>query len=746
MTLKAQSSATISAPASISPRQNSTSTATNTTHIPTAVPAAATTAASTLTLARTEEGNSVATANMSSKRQGGHHSSNPHPDLSSGIAYSSPEMTDLQNRTPKTLLRGSSVSGPVLETVQEGVDNSSLSSDMRDSSNNDNDSESKPPTITAPRADKDSGSDSGGNASQHRLDDRRNSKQRTQLTMRKPGDIISKRSFASLPPAKGKSGEVTARNMIVEAETVSSVPQVSLGVGQGDRERNMPGRADSGGVLRMKASDETIRPKKKEKKLSKSTRALPAASGTSKSDFFEYKVKTAVDEADSSDSAETFVYDSNPADATVSLPSQPIVKPRYHSRTPSVTSTTSQADQYIGRPRPAPPHKLSGKRSMKFTNNNGGYGGVLDVDDPPDNIGAAGGFGNATSSSARNNVRNGRCHLHSSRQYRPSIRNNIYPSILEPSPFFSTGNNKQARHNISNARGSTNHLRSANKNRDEAFAYDFDGEGADDERAPLLGSIRTGRYRHGRRHTPASLRQLEYLEQRQRSWFARYAFCAVLLSALFFIVTIGTSVVVGLTKPLYNLSVMGIENVIASEQEIMLDIDVEAVNLNLLPLTVAKVDVNIFAKSKFIGNDGLWSDLAIANNHADVENLAEASEVRKRDTADEGTNPMPDPDDTPADNSSTMLLGRVFNLNAPLNFEPSPWHHYASSSVGQIRLAHPGNKTEEGGTKRWERVLQHQFELILRGVVHYQLPMGNRYTSAPISGRVEVIPGNEKLS
>lgn len=381
---------------------------------------------------------------------------------------------------------------------------------------------------------------------------------------------------------------------------------------------------------------------------------------------------------------------------------------------------------------------------MKFTNSNSGYGGVLDVDISPDMSGAAGSSGNAGGSSARNSMRNSRTHLHSSRQYRPNPRQNGYPASYDHSPSSAGLSAKQSRHNISNARRSSSHLRGI-KSRDDAFAYDFDGEGADDEGAPLLGPSRAGRYRYNRRLNPASLRRLEYIEPRHRNVFARYAFCVILLSALFFIFTLGTSVLVGLSKPLRDVSVNGIENVIASEQEIMLDIDVQAVNPNLLTLTVSKVDVNVFAKSKFIGNDNLYPELAVINGESYTREVPNASEIHISETVDEGTNPMPDPDDTPADNSSTMLLGRVFYLNAPLTFEASPWHQYSSSSIGQIRLAHPGNKTEEGGTKRWERVLQHPFELILRGVVHYQIPVGSRYTSAPISGRVDVIPGNEKV-
>jgi hypothetical protein len=54
------------------------------------------------------------------------------------------------------------------------------------------------------------------------------------------------------------------KNMIVETETVSSIPQLSLGGGTADRAAS--GRKEPVLGVRTKASDETIRPKKEKKK------------------------------------------------------------------------------------------------------------------------------------------------------------------------------------------------------------------------------------------------------------------------------------------------------------------------------------------------------------------------------------------------------------------------------------------------------------------------------------------------
>jgi hypothetical protein len=87
-----------------------------------------------------------------------------------------------------------------------------------------------------------------------------------------------------------------------------------------------------------------------------------------------------------------------------------------------------------------------------------------------------------------------------------------------------------------------------------------------------------------------------------------------------------------------------------------------------------------------------------------------------------------------------MLLGRIFHFDQALAFEGSPIKRHPHFSVGELRLAHPGNKTEAGGSQRWEEVLKHPFELIIRGVLRYQLPISSRVLSAAVGASVLVHP------
>ncbi|KAJ5084229.1 hypothetical protein NUU61_008808 [Penicillium alfredii] len=658
---------------------------------------------------------------------------------------------------PRAVTRGVSGQGSSLETVQEMASNPSTPS---------SETAAKPVTAEDPglhRIDEDptprskqnveSGSDSGGNRGSDPKEENRPHATKT------PKTLIPQRSSTSLSAgARGKPADGSVRNMIVETETVSSIPQVSLGVGSG--ERGNGGRTDQG-TLRMKPSTETIRPRK-EKKKNRRPNPLTTGPASSRADIFEAKVASAVDEADVSDSDETFVYESNPPDP------YPPRQSRYHSRTPSATSMASQVDQLAGRARGAMrdgAHSVTGKRSMKFTNNT--FNSALDGEagEPDGNRNPARVDGSGTITPRHHHVgRHGRNGAHQSLFDSDSPFPPPQSQPKSPRHFIGSGY-RHSRHG--NVRSSPNYKTINNsKKAGEMYGYDFDAEGADDERTPLVGTPRATRSRHGRRPNSASLRQMEYMSQRKRGWFSRYGSCAVIMLLLLIIAGGATSFIIAATRPLLDVQVTAIQNVLASEQEIMLDLNVQAVNPNLFPVTIDDTDVNLFARSRYVGTDKLWRD---HGSDKELDRFPRVEESRRRwqlsqvvrclgktDCVTEAMSGQPsqhpqggvdrgtDPITTdPEGDFQMMLLGRVFRFDSPLSFESSPWNHLASTSKGQIRLPRPGNKTEEGGTERWERVLQHPFELIVRGVVQYQLPLSSRFHSASVSSSVKVIPDDE---
>ncbi|KAJ5498498.1 Vacuolar segregation subunit 7 [Penicillium expansum] len=601
--------------------------------------------------------------------------------------------------TTRTVARGVSGPGSSLETVEEMASNPSTpSSDTPTKLAIPEESRlhriDEDPTPRASPQTLGSGSDSGENRSSEPKEEPR---PQASGAAKPPKTLMSQRSTTSLSAgARGKPADGSVRNMIVETETVSSIPQVSMGVGNG--ERGSASRTDQG-TLRMKPSNETIRPRKEKKKTRRPNALLTTGPVTSKADIFEARVANAVDEADVSDSDETFVYDSNPPDP---YPSRP---PRYHSRTPSATSMASQADQMSSRTRGLrdASHGVTGKRSMKFTNANP-YNNSKPMEVEPLLLGITiwAAFMDATACT-------------------PNLFDNdsaTSQSQSQKSPRHFIGNTyRHSRH--SNTRLSPNYRTiNGTKKGSDFHTYDYEAEGADDERTPLVGTPRTIHSRNGRRPNSASLRQMEYMAQRERGIFARFG------------------------------NHVGFER--ASRQS------------ELVPVTIDDTDVNIFATSRFVGTDKLWREHGGSDNFPRVEQsrrrwqLSQAvrclgnvdcikeampshSDPHTTDGVDKGTDPPTDPEG----DSRSMLLGRVFHFDSPLSFESSPWNHLTSSSKGQIRLARPGNKTETGGTERWERVLQHPFELTVRGIIKYQLPLSSRYLSASVSSSIKVVPNSD---
>jgi Vacuolar segregation subunit 7 len=685
-----------------------------------------------------------------------------------------------------------------------------------------------------------SGSDSGGRS----RDRKRDHRTENDSTPRPLRSIAPKSSQSSLRP---KAAPTTGtKNMTVETETVNSVAQATLN----PPDRTVSGRAEPSGTLKVKASNETIRPKKERKKASRKAPSVNAGTGrsssrfssslqsrylgqsygqrmplihhhhhrgvrpadwpryyaslkatdssstaskesfesmsapstpffarkrhrshwpfyrtqsanhrlreaSSRADIFEGQVLDAMDQATSDDSDETFVYESNPPE-----PPPQRNRGRNHSRTPSATSMTSLGDQQ----RPGlrsiagvldPQRSMQKSRSMKFVNNAYGSGADDDLERQNGTIRAH---------------RNGGSSVHHHHLGRHSRHTTGPTSILDDdNPTFPALNKPRsltgmAGRQTQNARMAAQNLRSGsavNKREIGYSSYDMDDEPADDERTPLVGTVRGPR--SGPR-TPRSTRQrypnaISYPRHR-RSILSRFAGCIVLIVMLLLLAFGVVGFLFAISKPLTDVRIIEIEHVLASEQEIMLDLVVEAVNQNLLPINIADMDVNIFAKSKYVGSEKWWRDhpnLPASEEPLEEEPLEEENFTRRRRYRsgekserdggfhafdDDSSDPPrgPPKDDDSAGNKQTMLLGHVYKFDNPLSFDGSFWRRHSHYSTGSLRLNQPGNKTELGGTERWERVLQHPFNLVVRGVLKYSIPLGGSKFSTPVNAEILVHP------
>ncbi|EPE07881.1 phospholipid metabolism enzyme regulator [Ophiostoma piceae UAMH 11346] len=566
--------------------------------------------------------------------------------------------------------------------------------------------------------------------------------------------LTSRNSMAKITTVgKGKTGEGSQpTTMTVETETVTSIPNVALG----------PSAAQGvNGSLRTKPSSETIRPKKEKKKTTRKQTPVTPGATTSKADIFEAKVASAVDEANTSDSEETFVYDSNPADGRD--------RPHrfHHSRTPSATSL-SQADRSGMRSIHSimegggPSGGVTVKKSMKFVNtfgntssNDSGMGD--DETNKAATIRGVTGSGRGTA----------RLHHHVGRFGLGGGAKNGHQSILDhESPFpvstasrlkmlsggsgggvssggptsYPSGRTggptspRASGGSMSGRSGGTySQKRGYGSTGGHHFGYDMDdttpGQAGSDERTPLMGtaSLRgtvRGNNRTSRRHH-MSLRALEqqsYHHHPPASFLNRFASCLVLTVMLMLVISGAIGFMFATSQPLDDIELVKISNVIASEQELMFDLMVRAHNPNVVVVTVDSADMEVFAKSPHAGTDSEWWRRP---NSTDMASAAASA-------ADKAPRDQPD-------SSPNFLLGKFTSFDNPLSFEGSFFHHGLSTSRSGVRIRRPGNGTD-GGSERWERILDDEFDLIIKGVLRYSLPLSQRVRSALIEGRRTVKP------
>lgn len=605
------------------------------------------------------------------------------------------------------------------------------------------DSASQPSTQNA-----ESGSDSG---------DQKNTKRRSVSTA--PPPLHSRQSSSALKlGAKVQPGEGSG-HMTVEEEKVTGLPQMTLK--PNDRAQG------ASGSLRAKPSTETIRPRKEKKKTTRKPAPVAAGTISSKADIFEAKVASAVEENDSSDSDETFVYDSNPPDVAD--------RPRryHHSRTPSATSMASQADRNglrsLHNMMDANTTNSAPKKNMKFVNTFTGVSVESPLVIEDDNRSIRGSNSGSARGTSRHHHHVGRWLRNSGNHtslfdnespFPPTARSKFSTSAPRqssnpPSPRFpnhSNGNtaNGHIANNSNTGTANSNSTLTANSNTASTnntagrgwsaqskrlprvgSVYDMDDTpGADDEHTPLLvsGSGRSTRSR-GNRRTHGSGRNVEAQAYRQRpSFLNRFASCLVLTIMLLLVITGAIGFMFATSQPLMELEIVKIENVLASEQELMMDIQVRAHNPNVVVVMVDSANLEVFAKSPHAGKDSEW--------WRDPQDT-----ISDGDFAARGGSVKP-PSEPPSDETDpNMRLGNIHHFDSPLTFEGSFFRSGISTSSGELRLARPGNTTERG-SERWERILEHNFTLILQGTLNYQLPLSSKQRSVIVSGSARVLPNS----
>ncbi|KAA8916268.1 hypothetical protein TRICI_001550 [Trichomonascus ciferrii] len=611
---------------------------------------------------------------------------------------------------------------------------------------------------------------------------------------KKPSTVSTIRAGSQADVELKKPPQANAGNMTVETETVSAVPTVAVSSTASNANiqgslnaaptnnnsvNNLPtttnsaassaaapssnptssnitngGSANAGGAgsnsIRVKKSTDNVA----NKGLSRTTRKkkssrLAAGGGNSKAEIFAAKIASAVDEADSSDSDETFVYESSSHNDSAN-------RPRFHRNLssssiqppPSVASATATSNGAQPPQPQAPPQSQSQSSQPSESAAAARQVGAGSPKDPP--VAAAPGIGKANSLPVG---------------YGNAYRNNSSPRFNKatPSPFLRATSSRYFE-------GSSSSNNKLHRWRSGSYADDDDedeelGEGAEgdlddddeyvdySETTPLRPNNSSG-YRSIRRaRKNGGLVVYSPHNYRRKSPSLRYyMFRRFLWMTLAILCILGAGFVLGFllasSKPLDTLEVEEIFDIIISDQELAFDMSLEAINPGFLAVDIFKTDLDVFARSPYAKDE---PDEALADNDA-------AS-------------------------SHTLLLGNVQHFNAPVTFEGGFFNKVVQSAVGDVKLMNPGkNVTDDdddnGGTnrtltttitqandtppydiyennsdsdldsgqKKWVRLSSHPFDLIVRGILRYDLLFGRGQRTVSVVKSVHVDPNVDLIA
>ena len=478
---------------------------------------------------------------------------------------------------------------------------------------------------------------------------------------------------------KSGSGPLAPPAVQVETETVPSVPSLAVQTG--------------GGSLRIKRSQDSV-PRgnvKVKKRLSKLATA-------SKADMFAAKVAYAVDEADSSDSDETFVYDANPVPQD--LPRRPYLRTRSASSLPQSPRLHNRPSTLAGAG--SGPPTLSATAVNTPTTQLPSFVPENHPGNPTNDQSSRSGSRSASPATS-NRGRSSKTRKTSDSPQRRSFSRGPFVVSRTPSPA-GYGSDRQLPSHADSLRAKNNYL---NRWRSTVVT---DGDG-DDEDDYADSFRREGRLRPATESTPLRHMGSQYRNLARGSYgsyvnpsphdFGRNAKPAplyvrvTLWTMIALTCVLSFSFIFGLflasSRPLQDTHIARIAEIVPSDKELVFSMVVGAKNPGYLSVQISDAELDIFATSKHV-------------------------DKKKR----------------------TVLLGNVTELESPLLYRGTFFQHPNEWALAGVKMVTPcAGPNDEAACWQWGNISSHAFELTVRGSLRYRVLFGGE-VKAPVSATVHV--------
>ncbi|RCK56616.1 hypothetical protein Cantr_05833 [Candida viswanathii] len=189
--------------------------------------------------------------------------------------------------------------------------------------------------------------------------------------------------------------------------------------------------------------------------------------------------------------------------------------------------------------------------------------------------------------------------------------------------------------------------------------------------------------------------------------------CIYMFLSLILVLVVGFmfGFVLATTKDLTDVGITSIENPIVSKDELVFNIVVEAFNPGWFSVDINEVELDLFARSGYLPDDD-------DSNDSDIKIKTGSQKVE------------------------TVKLGTILNLENPMTFKGGIISREPTVQKGEVKLLDPGKnitvdallnkKASDDNSKKWEIICANPFDLIITGVLKYDLPFARTTRSVVV--------------
>lgn len=193
---------------------------------------------------------------------------------------------------------------------------------------------------------------------------------------------------------------------------------------------------------------------------------------------------------------------------------------------------------------------------------------------------------------------------------------------------------------------------------------------------------------------PHDLYRIKLEEYSRRGRFQCLRLFIYTLLSVVFIMTVGFSLgfILATTKQLEDVQILLIDQAVVALDELVFNVAVLAVNPGWFTIDIADVDLLVFAKLGYLDDPDPPHEYAV----------------------------------------ETVVLGLVYQFSLPISFTGGVFNRDRQTQVAEVKLVGPGRNVtgldadSKDNWHKWNRIIKHPFDLILRGNLQYKLPMSSQ--------------------